>query len=98
GSGFILRDAADAAPQAEVWHCIRCKTLMVRRRAAPSRTMQARTFQPVSGQEPLARHVVDFEPDAVGILEQHRVVAGRPLILARGADDFGADRGEESMQ
>src|SRR3954469_4931405 len=29
-------------------------------------------------QQPLARHVVDLEANAVGILEQHRVIAGRP--------------------
>src|SRR5439155_2000243 len=51
-----------------------------------------------STQKPLARHVVDLEPDAIGILEQHRVIAGRPLVLARRADDPGADRGEESVQ
>src|SRR5205807_3772415 len=50
------------------------------------------------GQQSLARHVIDLQPDAVGILEQHRVIAGRPLILARRADDFGADRGEEAVQ
>jgi hypothetical protein len=50
------------------------------------------------GQEPLARYVVDLEANAVGILEQHRIIAGRPLIFARRADDFGADRGEESVQ
>src|SRR5262245_48926254 len=50
------------------------------------------------GQEPLAGHVVDLEPNAVGVLEQHRVIAGRPRILAGRADDFGADRGKESVQ
>ena len=42
--------------------------------------------------------MIDLEPDPVGILEQDRVIAGRPLILARRADDFGADRGEEIVQ
>src|ERR1700751_4063944 len=41
-------------------------------------------------QQPLARHVVDLEANAVGILEQHRVIAGRPLILARRTDDGGS--------
>ena len=41
-----------------------------------------------SRQQPLARHMVELQPDAVGILEQQRVIARRPLILARRADDL----------
>src|SRR5262249_10721912 len=50
------------------------------------------------GQEPLARDMVDLEANAVGVLEQHRIIAGRPLVFARRADDFRPDRGEESVQ
>src|SRR4051794_41752535 len=49
-------------------------------------------------QQPLPRHMVQLQPDAIGILEQDRVIARRPFILARRADDFGADRIEEIMQ
>src|SRR5215475_7079270 len=70
------------------------QTLMVRSRNAASRTMRP----PASTQEPLARHVVDLQANTIGILEQHRIVAGRPLVLARRADDPGADRGKESVQ
>ena len=42
--------------------------------------------------------MVELEPDAIGVFEQQRVVARRPLILARGADDIGADTAEETVQ
>ena len=42
--------------------------------------------------------MIELEPDAVGVFEQQRVIAGRPLVLARRADDFGADRVQETMQ
>ncbi len=51
-----------------------------------------------STQQPLAWHMIELEPDAVGVFEQQRVVAGRPLVFARRADDIGVDRGEESVQ
>jgi hypothetical protein len=42
--------------------------------------------------------MIEFEPDAIRILEQHRIISRRPLVLARGADDFGVECGEESVQ
>src|SRR5439155_16845988 len=42
--------------------------------------------------------MVQLKPDPIGILEQQRVISRRPLVLARRADDFCADRIEESMQ
>jgi hypothetical protein len=50
-----------------------------------------------SRQQPLARHMVELEPYAIGILEQDRV-SRRPLVLARRADDFCAERLQEAMQ
>src|SRR4051812_2080719 len=49
-------------------------------------------------QQPLPRHVIELEPDAVGILEQQRIISGRPLVLARRANDLGAERAEEAVQ
>src|SRR4051812_23236456 len=63
-------------------------------RLCPGMTTWTRT----SRQQPLPRHMIELEPDAVGVLEQNRVVAGRPLILARGADDFGPHRIQEAIQ
>jgi hypothetical protein len=42
--------------------------------------------------------MVELEPDAVGILEQNRIISRRPLVLARRADDSGAERQKEGMQ
>ena len=42
--------------------------------------------------------MVDLQPDAVGILEQQRIISRRPLVLARRADDGGAERAEEAVQ
>jgi hypothetical protein len=49
-------------------------------------------------QQPLPRHVIEFEPDAVGVFEQDRVISRRPLILARRADDVCTERLEEAVQ
>src|SRR5881396_2710727 len=49
-------------------------------------------------QQPLPRHMVELQPDAIGILEQNRIVSRRPLILARRADDLGAELLEEAVQ
>ena len=51
-----------------------------------------------SSQQPLARHMIELQPDAVGVLEQNRLIARRPLILARRADDLGAERLQEAVQ
>src|SRR6516225_9066092 len=50
------------------------------------------------GQQPLSRHVIDLQPDAVGVLEQQRIVAWRPFVLARCANDVCTKRGHETMQ
>jgi hypothetical protein len=42
--------------------------------------------------------MVHLQPDAVGVFEQQRVIAGRLGILARRADDFGAKRADEAME
>src|SRR5712672_81266 len=51
-----------------------------------------------SPQQPLPRHMIEFEPDAVGVFEQQRVITGRPLIFARRADDGCAKGSQEGMQ
>src|SRR5689334_17092729 len=51
-----------------------------------------------SPQQPLPRHMIEFEPDPVGVFEQDRIIARRPLVLARGTDDFGVERAEEGVQ
>ena len=42
--------------------------------------------------------MIELEPDAIGILEQDRIISRRPLILTRRADDLGAERLEKAMQ
>ena len=46
-------------------------------------------------QQALAGHVIDLEPRAVGILEQHGVVARRVAILLRRVHDAGTDLEED---
>jgi|tagenome__1003787_1003787.scaffolds.fasta_scaffold20947801_2 hypothetical protein len=42
--------------------------------------------------------MIELQPYAVGVFEQQRVIAGRPLILARRADDGCAKGTQEGMQ
>src|ERR1700722_20215521 len=42
--------------------------------------------------------MIELQPDAVGVLEQQRIVAGRPIVFARRADDVDAERTEEAVQ
>ena len=42
--------------------------------------------------------MIELQPDAVGILEQDRIISRRPLILARRADDLCAKRLEKTVQ
>ncbi len=42
--------------------------------------------------------MIKLEPDAIGILEQNRIISRRPLILAWRADDLGAERLEKAAQ
>jgi hypothetical protein len=44
---------------------------------------------------PLAGDEVHFESESIGILEEHGVVAGGPVVLARGVDDAGTERRDE---
>src|SRR5216683_4177960 len=55
-------------------------------------------FTRCSGQQSLSRNMVELKPDAVGILEQQRVISGRPLILARRANDLHVKRTQEAVQ
>ena len=45
----------------------------------------------------LARHEIDLQPHAVGVLEQDRIISRRPAILLRRADDRRAQRLHEGM-
>src|SRR5512138_1588352 len=50
-------------------------------------------------QMPSPRHVVHLDANAVGILEQHRVVARREAVLLRRVDDLRAQLlGDEAMR
>ena len=40
-------------------------------------------------QDTLARHMVDFNTDAIGILAQHVVIAGRPMAFLRRCHNMG---------
>jgi hypothetical protein len=42
--------------------------------------------------------MIELEPDAIGVLEQDRIISRCPLILARRTDDLGAERLEETVQ
>ena len=42
--------------------------------------------------------MIELQPDAIGIFEQDRIISRSPLILARRADDPGAERDKEAMQ
>jgi hypothetical protein len=42
--------------------------------------------------------MIELEPDAVGVLEQNRIISRRPLILARRADDLRAELRQERGQ
>ena len=42
--------------------------------------------------------MIELEPDAIGVLEQDRIISRRPLVLARRADDLGAERLEKAVQ
>ena len=50
------------------------------------------------GEEALSRDVVHLEPDAVGVLEQHRVVARRPRRVLRRMHDLGAHLAQVRVQ
>jgi molybdenum cofactor biosynthesis enzyme len=51
-----------------------------------------------SPQQSLARHVIELKPDTIRIFEQQQIVSGRPLILARRANDLHVERLQERVQ
>src|SRR5947207_4655156 len=57
-----------------------------------------RTREAASCQKTFAGNVVELQPDAVGILEQQRIISRRPLVLARRANDLCAERTQEHVQ
>ena len=66
-----------------------------RLRRAKQRREGGLLLRAIAASHPTApsRHMVELQPDAVGILEQQRVISRRPLVLARRADDV-AERPE----
>src|SRR5215208_634129 len=54
----------------------------------PARAKQ----QGYSRQKSLSGNVVELQSDAIGILEQQRIISWRPLIFARRANDLCAER------
>jgi hypothetical protein len=54
--------------------------------------------QGCSRQKSLSRDVVELQPDAIGIFEQQRIIARRPLIFSGRANDPGAKRTQEPVQ
>src|SRR5205814_4000348 len=60
--------------------------------------LRAREAASASGQKTFAGNVVELQPDAVGILEQQRIIPRRPLVLARRANDLCAERTQEHVQ
>src|SRR3954453_292226 len=61
------------------------------------RAKEARPGMTESRQQALARNVVELQPDAIGILEQQRIISRRPFVLARRANDRRADRAQEAV-
>src|SRR6202020_747483 len=52
----------------------------------------------VGREQAFARNVIDLQPDAVGILEQHRIITGRKSVLLRHVNDARADFFQELMR
>ena len=42
--------------------------------------------------------MIEFEPDAIGVFEQDRIISWRPLILARRADDLRSECRQKTVQ
>src|SRR6202012_3464877 len=49
-------------------------------------------------EQAFSRNVIDLQPCAVGILEQHRIVTRRKTVLLRRVHDAGADPFQEFMR
>src|SRR4030095_2486922 len=67
--------------------------------AQPRRRPRTTFAEPAALVEvPLAGHVVDFDADAVGVLEQHRVVTGREVLPLFGrVDDLRVELGSDEL-
>lgn len=70
------RRSADPSPAATA-----LQSLLVER---TGRSLAALTQPALRSEVPLARHVVHFDADALGILEQYRVVPGRESVVLGG--------------
>src|SRR3974377_1241600 len=82
-SGHRLRSCADA-PAA--W----LRSLLIGRAAGARHERQRHAFRQVA----LAWNEVDLEANAVRILEQDRVIAGRPRSVLGGVHELAAERRE----
>jgi hypothetical protein len=51
-----------------------------------------------SCQKSLSRNMVELQPYSVGIFEQQRIIARRPLILARRANDLHTECAQKAVQ
>ena len=49
-------------------------------------------------EQPFARNMINLQPRAVRILEQHRVVAGGKIVVSRFVNDMCADFYKEVMR
>src|SRR6266700_766145 len=94
----VSRDHAAGLHQRQAEATCSDATASARAMHFPQNGMADQTSGERLSQQPLAGYVVELEPDAVGILEQQRIVAGRPAVLARGADDPGVQREQEGVQ
>ena len=72
----------------------------VRERRAPSRldVVADRVEASLVGEEALSWDVVHLQPDAVGVLEQHRIVARCPRSVFRRMHDLGAHLAQVRVQ
>src|SRR5689334_1339269 len=98
GASWFSRRCEASSSDASLFGAVRNGLAFARpARARALLTMRDWPVSLVLEQSP-AGNVIDLEPDAIGILEQHRVISGRPAILARRADDFRAKLDNESVE
>src|SRR6188472_623963 len=91
---FMKASLHAALPAASILLARSCRMAPTAARRAPGAAhlrFSAKRNGNMSPQQPLPRHMIDFKPDPVGVLEQDGIIARRPLVLARGADDFGVE-------
>ena len=58
----------------------------------------AADFWPVVPEQAFARNVIDLQPDAIRVLEQHRIIARRKFVLLRRVNDARADLFQELVR